>query len=59
MSSQITSFKISRYILFALVLVLCIWMILWVLKSKEIKNTSTDSTVNVMHITADNKVQKI
>ncbi|HIU65131.1 MAG TPA: hypothetical protein IAC63_00630 [Candidatus Enterousia avicola] len=52
MAIQTTSFKIARYLLLALVLIVCIWMILWTMysqaKREERQNTPT---VNVVHVT--------
>ena len=51
MAIQTTSFKIARYILFALVLILCIWIIIWTVVSQPDKTTSNVPTNNVIRIT--------
>lgn len=52
MALQTTSFKIARYILLALVLVLCIGIITWTLIARNRADQSTSGTVeNVIRIT--------
>lgn len=46
MALQTNSFKISRYILMALVLILCIWIITWILINQKQQNQNTDKIVN-------------
>lgn len=55
MTLQTNSFKISRYILLALVLVLCIGIITWTLINHHNATKANDSTVeNVIRITNNN-----
>ena len=51
MGLQTTSFKIARYILFALVLILCAWIIIYTLVSKEEGNTMNINDENVIRVT--------
>lgn len=57
---QLTSFKISRYILFILVIVLCTGIIIWTLKSEKQTQHVNSNADNVIRITnSDPCVKKV